>query len=130
MINIDWTLNVTWINFLLTKHKLTIFNWIVNNLIVHTPSAYTQTAIRFLITKYNILQLYPNGDSFFYSKTQNFQNVFHRNEIESKNYNISIFIYSKIEKKKLNTNVLLFFIQITRKWNVKFLFNSFYFQGC
>ena len=37
--------------------------------------------------------------------------------IESKNYNIAIFIYSKIEKKKFNTNVLLFifFIQIARK---------------
>ena len=38
-------------------------------------------------------------------------------KIENKNYNIAIFIYSKIEKKKFNTNVLLFifFIQITRK---------------
>ena len=38
-------------------------------------------------------------------------------EIESNNYNITIFIYSKIEKKKFNTNVSLFifFIQITRK---------------
>ena len=38
-------------------------------------------------------------------------------KIESKNYSIAIFIYSKIEKKKFNTNVLLFifFIQITRK---------------
>ena len=38
-------------------------------------------------------------------------------KIESKNCSIVIFIYSKIEKKKLNTNVLLliFFIQIARK---------------
>ena len=38
-------------------------------------------------------------------------------KIESKNYNIAIFIYFKIEKKKFNTNALLstFFIQITRK---------------
>ena len=38
-------------------------------------------------------------------------------KIESKNYSIAIFIYSKIEKKKFNTNVLLllFFIQIARK---------------
>ena len=37
-------------------------------------------------------------------------------KIESKNYNIPIFIYSKIEKKKFNTNVLLFFfVQIRRK---------------
>ena len=39
-------------------------------------------------------------------------------KIESKNYSIAIFIYSKIEKKKkINTNVLLliFFIQITKK---------------
>ena len=52
--------------------------------------------------------------------------------IESKNCNITIFIYSKIEKKKFNTNVLLFvfLIQITKKQNVKFLFNSFYFHVC
>ena len=38
-------------------------------------------------------------------------------KIESKNYNIAIFIYSKIEKKKFNTNILLFIflIQITIK---------------
>ena len=38
-------------------------------------------------------------------------------KIESKNYNIAIFIYPKIEKKKININVLLFifFLQITRK---------------
>ena len=29
-------------------------------------------------------------------------------KIESKNYNIPIFIYSKIEEKKFNTNLLLF----------------------
>ena len=29
-------------------------------------------------------------------------------KIESKNYSIAIFIYSKIEKKKLNAKVLLF----------------------
>ena len=50
-------------------------------------------------------------------------------KIESKNYSVAILIYSKIEKKKFNTNVLLFifFIQIPRKENLKFLFNSFYF---
>ena len=31
-------------------------------------------------------------------------------KIESKNYNIAIFIYSKIEKKTFNTNVLLFIL--------------------
>ena len=38
-------------------------------------------------------------------------------KIESKNCNIAVFIYFKIEKKKFNTNVLLFafFIQITKK---------------
>ena len=38
-------------------------------------------------------------------------------KIESKYYSIAIFIYFKIEKKKFNTNVLLFifFIQIARK---------------
>ena len=30
-------------------------------------------------------------------------------KIESKNCNISIFIFSKIETKKFNTNVLIFF---------------------
>ena len=39
-------------------------------------------------------------------------------KIESKNYSIAAFIYFKTEKKKFNTNVLLFFfffIQIARK---------------
>ena len=38
-------------------------------------------------------------------------------KIESQNYSIAIFIYSKIEKEKFNTSVLLliFFIQIARK---------------
>ena len=52
-------------------------------------------------------------------------------KIESKNCNISIFIFSKIDTKKFDTNVLLsvfLFIQFTRKQNVKFLFNSFNFQ--
>ena len=41
--------------------------------------------------------------------------------IESGNYETPVFIYSKIEKKKFNINLLLFFIiiQITRKKNVK-----------
>ena len=30
--------------------------------------------------------------------------------IESKNYNVPIFIYSKIEKKKFKTNILLFIL--------------------
>ena len=52
--------------------------------------------------------------------------------IESKNFNITIFVYSKIEKRKFNTNLLLsvFLIQITKKQNVKFLFNNFYFHVC
>ena len=51
-------------------------------------------------------------------------------EIESKNYNIVILIYSKIENKKFNTNILLlsFFIQIQENemWNsflIVFIFN-------
>ena len=35
MPNLDWTFYKTWINLLLTKHKLINFDWIVNNLIVH-----------------------------------------------------------------------------------------------
>ena len=38
-------------------------------------------------------------------------------KIESKIYNIAIFIYSQIEKKKFNTNALLF---------IHFFFNSNY----
>ena len=38
-------------------------------------------------------------------------------KIESKNCNITIFIYTKIETKKFNTSLLLFIflVQITRK---------------
>ena len=51
-------------------------------------------------------------------------------EIESKNYNIVILIYSKIENKKFNTNILLFsffiVIQENEMWNsflIVFIFN-------
>ena len=49
-------------------------------------------------------------------------------KIESKNYNIPTFIYSKIEKTKFNTNMLVFIllIQITRIQKVKFLFDQVY----
>ena len=33
-------------------------------------------------------------------------------KIESKNYNIPILVYSKIEKKKFNTNMSLFILLI------------------
>ena len=33
--NLDWTFYVKWINLFLIKRKLIIFDWIVNNLIVH-----------------------------------------------------------------------------------------------
>ena len=48
-------------------------------------------------------------------------------KIESKNYNVPILIYSKIEKKKFNTTYyfLLFSFKLREKKNVKFLFNSF-----
>ena len=37
-------------------------------------NACTQEAIGFFTAKYEILQLYPNGLSFFYSEMQNFEN--------------------------------------------------------
>ena len=36
---------------------------------------FTQTAIRFSTAKYKILKLYPNGNSLFYNKMQNFKVV-------------------------------------------------------
>ena len=51
-------------------------------------------------------------------------------KIKSKNYNIAIFIYSKIENKKFITNILLFFfsfkLQENEMWNsflIAFIFN-------
>ena len=35
----------------------------------------TQTVIRFFTAKYEILQLYPNGHSFFHSEMRNFTGV-------------------------------------------------------
>ena len=69
----------------------------------------------------NKIKQYPNGHSFSTEM-----------KIESKNCNIAIFIYSEIEKKKFNSNLsfFAFFIQIKGKWNVEFLYNSFYFQVC
>ena len=36
---------------------------------------FTQTFIRFSTAKYKILKLYPNGNSLFYKKIQNFKVV-------------------------------------------------------
>ena len=49
-------------------------NWRTCNRNSKQFNACTQTAIRFFTAKYEILQLYPNGLSFFYSKIRNFEN--------------------------------------------------------